>query len=369
MMDAVRDTNKFTPARSGYNESKVKKLMLAGPVATSMKTTLEAAGYGCSCYEYAFDSEAEISALITSDHLPEAIICDISYNSKSIYPFIQSVNSNPAFKKVPVILVKENSSSEKIDGLRFYDDVISKDISADNLIEKITILKKFRTLRNTLPYASAVHNKKFPFSRYVLRFINIVLSITLLVLLSPLFALIALLIKLETHGPVFYISPRAGRGYKVFKFYKFRTMVEDADKRINDLKNLNQYFPLDNNSIMFFKIKSDPRVTRIGKFLRNTSLDELPQLFNVLKGDMSIVGNRPLPLYEANTLTVDQAARRFLAPAGITGLWQVEKRGRAEMSVQDRINLDIDYANNHSFLYDMRILLTTPKGIIQRTDV
>ena len=198
---------------------------------------------------------------------------------------------------------------------------------------------------------------------------DIVLASVFLLLLSPILLLICILIKLESKGPVFYVSFRAGKGYKVFKFYKFRTMIPDADKKVDELRNLNQYDPSEENSAMFFKIKSDPRITTIGKFLRNTSLDELPQLINVLIGDMSIVGNRPLPLAEACTLTTDEAARRFLAPAGITGLWQIEKRGKPEMSVQERIDLDIDYAHNHSFLYDLRILLITPKGIIQKSDV
>jgi lipopolysaccharide/colanic/teichoic acid biosynthesis glycosyltransferase len=112
-------------------------------------------------------------------------------------------------------------------------------------------------------------------------------------------------------------------------------------------------------------MENDPRVTRIGTYLRNSSLDELPQLINVLKGDMSLVGNRPLPLYEASTLTTDEWAERFVAPAGITGLWQIRKRGKDEMSVEERIHLDLAYARNNNLVMDLWIMLQTPRVLLQ----
>jgi lipopolysaccharide/colanic/teichoic acid biosynthesis glycosyltransferase len=119
----------------------------------------------------------------------------------------------------------------------------------------------------------------------------------------------------------------------------------------------------------FFKLKDDPRVTKVGAFLRNTSIDELPQLINVLKGDMSIVGNRPLPLYEAEQLTSDDWSERFLAPAGITGLWQVEKRGKSDMSEEERKALDNQYARNFSFWNDIKIILKTIPALFQKENV
>eukprot|EP01136_Pigoraptor_vietnamica_P014326 Opistho-1_new@56395 len=119
----------------------------------------------------------------------------------------------------------------------------------------------------------------------------------------------------------------------------------------------------------FIKIKDDPRITKVGKFIRNTSMDELPQLWNVFIGDMSIVGNRPLPLYEAEKITSDKYALRFMAPAGITGLWQVEKRGRGEMSEEERLNLDNNYAKTHSFLNDIRLILRTIPALFQSENV
>lgn len=143
----------------------------------------------------------------------------------------------------------------------------------------------------------------------------------------------------------------------------------DADKKLQEVSHLNQYDAGAGKGPVFIKVNHDPRVTKIGAFLRNTSIDELPQLINVLKGNMSLVGNRPLPLYEASTLTTDQWVERFLAPAGITGLWQVTKRGKKEMSVDERISLDIDYAHKSSFLYDLSILWNTPFALVQKEDV
>ncbi|MEO7531733.1 MAG: sugar transferase, partial [Sediminibacterium sp.] len=119
----------------------------------------------------------------------------------------------------------------------------------------------------------------------------------------------------------------------------------------------------------FLKFKDDPRITRAGKFIRNTSIDELPQLWNVIIGDMSIVGNRPLPLYEAEKLTTDKYAPRFMAPAGITGLWQVEKRGKGEMSEDERLILDNIYAANFNLWYDLKLILKTIPALFQKENV
>jgi lipopolysaccharide/colanic/teichoic acid biosynthesis glycosyltransferase len=129
------------------------------------------------------------------------------------------------------------------------------------------------------------------------------------------------------------------------------------------------------NSSTFVKIVDDPRITRVGQFIRNTSIDELPQLINVLKGDMSIVGNRPLPVYEAEQLTQDALSKRFLAPPGITGLWQVELRGKGgNMSEDERKRLDNEYADhfkgdNYSFWYDIKLILRTIPALLQKSTV
>ncbi|BDS15594.1 sugar transferase [Aureispira anguillae] len=223
-----------------------------------------------------------------------------------------------------------------------------------------------------------IQNQKKVTSPYIplwKRIFDLSFSLIAIVFLAPLFLIIGLLIKLDSKGSVFYISKRVGSGYQVFNFYKFRTMRTGADNELEKLrKELNQYeennSSENDNKAVFVKLKQDPRVTRLGKFLRKTSLDELPQLFNIIKGDMSIVGNRPLPLYEAEQLMTDySAAQRFEAPAGLTGLWQVQKRGQSDMSEEERKCLDNEYAKNYTFWMDIKLIIQTFKVFIQKENV
>ena len=253
----------------------------------------------------------------------------------------------------------------------FIDDVITKD-GWHLLGNKMAIVSKLKRMRTFPVYKSSMlrsrlYSRRF-YSNFMKRSLDIFLAGGGLVLLSPVLLVIAAMIRIESKGPIFYAAKRAGRNYRVFKFYKFRSMVPDADKQLDKLKHLNQY---DTNTTgpVFYKVSNDPRITKLGAFLRNSSLDELPQLLNVLKGDMSLVGNRPLPLYEATGLTTDECVERFLAPAGITGLWQVSKRGKKDMSVKERIDLDINYAHKRSFRYDMWLIASTPFALVQKDNV
>lgn len=235
-------------------------------------------------------------------------------------------------------------------------------------IDFVKKLKAYKVRRGNAPYATLTVDDVPQVKLWTLkRAFDIIVSATALLFASPLLLLIALVIKLESKGPVFYISKRAGSGYKIFDFYKFRSMRVGADKELQNLAHMNQYNGNGNGT--FFKIKNDPRITRFGQFLRNTSLDEIPQLFNVLIGDMSLVGNRPLPLYEAEKLTKDQIAWRFLAPAGITGLWQITKRGKDDMSEEERIALDMEYAMKNSIWLDLKIMFKTVPALLQKEKV
>lgn len=238
-------------------------------------------------------------------------------------------------------------------------------------LKRVDFIKKVKAYKNTRgnkPYVSMAIDQVPQIKLWSLkRAFDIVVSATALLFALPVCLLIALIIKLESKGPIFYISKRAGTGYKIFNFYKFRSMRTGSDAELQKLAHLNQYSK--NNGSVFFKIKDDPRITPFGAFIRKTSLDEIPQLFNVLIGDMSLVGNRPLPLYEAEKLTKDQIAWRFLAPAGITGLWQITKRGKDNMSEDERIALDMEYAMKNSFWLDMKILFSTIPALLQKEKV
>ena len=262
------------------------------------------------------------------------------------------------------------------------------------------------------------------------RTFDVVFSSLAIIFTSPILLLTAIAIKLEDpKGPILYKSKRVGTNYTVFNFLKFRSMYNDADQRLKELsKSNNQYadhkddegetktvitsplgqeaekemFEMGMESEMmisdeevmlvgddfvvaesdfnkqkeddinnaFVKIENDPRITKVGHFIRKTSIDELPQLFNILKGDMSIVGNRPLPLYEAEKLTADSSIDRFMAPAGLTGLWQVEERGKGgAMSAEERKQLDILYGQTYNFALDMKIIWRTIFTFIQDENV
>jgi exopolysaccharide biosynthesis polyprenyl glycosylphosphotransferase len=176
-----------------------------------------------------------------------------------------------------------------------------------------------------------------------------ILAAVLLLVLTPLLLVISILIRLSDRGPAFFSQPRVGREGKTFRVLKFRTMYIDAEERLAHLVDQNE------SDGLLFKIKNDPRITPVGRFLRRTSLDELPQLFNVLKGEMSLVGPRPLPADDGDFL--GDVRRRLLVRPGMTGLWQVS--GRSELSWDDAVRLDLYYVDNWSLAFDLLILWRT----------
>jgi lipopolysaccharide/colanic/teichoic acid biosynthesis glycosyltransferase len=301
------------------------------------------------------------------EELPDAILCDLDFPDGDAYTFFDFLKNNEKFSTIPFIITTHKADkAEKLRALKAgIDDFYILPFDAEDIHTRINFLKRYKQEKQNYSFKEDTpFNNNIPLIK---RIFDILVASVVLIILSPLLLLIALLIKLESKGPVFYVSKRAGTGYQVFDFYKFRSMRQGADSELKNLLQHNQYAASGGSS--FVKISNDPRVTVVGNFLRNTSLDELPQLINVLKGDMSIVGNRPLPLYEAEQLTTDMWAQRFLAPAGITGLWQVTKRGKKEMSEAERKQLDITYANGYSFWMDCKIIMRTFPALLQKESV
>jgi exopolysaccharide production protein ExoY len=202
---------------------------------------------------------------------------------------------------------------------------------------------------------------------YSKRAFDIVFSFLTLVCGLPLFIVIALCIKFSSRGPVFYCSMRIGKDGKLFKFWKFRTMYTNADLKLKQL--------LEDNPLLreewqkYFKLKKDPRLTQLGKWLRKTSLDEFPQFWNVLAGHLSIVGPRPYLPHETGEIRKfidEQIAKLFSIRPGLTGIWQTS--GRSHLSFKERITLDLEYVGQRSFLFDLKLIAKTipmllfPKG-------
>ncbi len=330
-------------------------------------------------------------------------------------------------RNVYIILITDKMSDEERDiymkcGI---NDTIVAEASVTELNKKI----QFISDRESILFDS--ERPKYRILKFKIpvwkRLFDIFFSGLAIIVLSPIFIITAIAIKLESKGPVLFKSKRVGTNYTIFDFLKFRSMYIDAENRLKELsKDHNQYaerseeeelktvtaplgeqaeqdmidmgmesmMMIGDEEIMlvgddfvmaesdfskkkeedinnaFVKIENDPRITRVGRFIRKYSIDELPQLFNILKGDMSIVGNRPLPLYEAEKLTVDSSIDRFMAPAGLTGLWQVEERGKGgAMSAEERKQLDITYGQTYNFMLDMKIILRTLTAFIQKENV
>ena len=304
-----------------------------------------------------------------SQNFPRAIICDYSFLKSENFMFARNLRAHSVFRKLPLIVLCKDACFEGKEYLSLgVDDVYHLPVEWSVLESRIEFLQKYKPqYQSTMDIEEKIPSFQVPRSK---RIFDIIVALTAIILLSPLWFIIAIAIKLESKGPIIYTSSRVGTGYQVFEFLKFRSMRQNADKEIKDLQHLNQYDGKENGKgPLFVKFSNDPRVTRIGRLIRKTSFDEMPQLLNVLKGEMSVVGNRPLPLYEAKELTQDAWAQRFLAPAGCTGLWQISKRGKAEMSADERIQLDITYAQNYSFWYDLKILLKTFPALIQKENV
>jgi lipopolysaccharide/colanic/teichoic acid biosynthesis glycosyltransferase len=301
--------------------------------------------------------------------LPDVMLLEADRRG-NCFNFIRKIKQHPLLQGLIIILLSSEKNDEfrlKALALRVHDFYVYP-FPIGHLIERLNFLVKFKLIKPQLEELQEVDVAyTLPLSK---RLFDILASSAALVLLSPLFLLIAVLIRLDSKGGVIYKSKRVGTGYRIFHFYKFRSMQENAEKQLSELAPFNKYLQTadveKDENLVFIKISKDPRVTRLGRFIRNTSIDELPQLFNVLRGDISLVGNRPLPLYEAEQLTSNEWAMRFAGPAGVTGLWQISKRSDKVISARERKKMDNFYALNYSFWFDLKILLKTFPALFQK---
>lgn len=301
-------------------------------------------------------------------NLPDVIVIEVE-DTERCFAFISKLKQDSLLKGLVLILLSNRRQTGLREKAMSYkvNDLYLEPFPVNDLCERIIFLVKFKLIKPQLSDLSKIDvNFKMPFYK---RAFDVLASGFALLLLSPLLILVAAAVTIESRGPVIFRSKRVGTGYHIFDFYKFRSMRNNANKELDSLSNLNQYDKSAAGKTTFVKLKNDPRVTKVGAFIRKYSIDELPQLYNVFKGDMSLVGNRPLPLYEAETLTSNEWTMRFLGPAGLTGLWQVSRRGREDMSERERKKLDNFYAQNFSFWLDVKIIFKTIPAMVQKEKV
>jgi len=388
----------YTPSQALTNTFRI--LYVEGDLATELAFIR---AFGATVAITPVDTIQQALDLLLEGFAFELIIVNVNLGG---FKLLNLVKAHPEWNRIPVILTADNITNDlkkrtlKNKGL----DVFAKQGDEKPIRIRLDYLARKKTYLQPDTEPILYSATQIPVGK---RLFDIIFSGGVLLVLSPLLTVVAILIKLDSSGPVFYRSKRVGAGYRIFDMFKFRTMRQDADKQLAKMASLNIYnkklpedhptpalceactamgtacqhpLYLDHQQVCekayattkkgkatFSKFHQDPRVTRLGKMLRDYSIDELPQFLNILRGDMSLVGNRPLPPYEAEKLTQVAYARRFAAPAGLTGLWQVTKRGQTkQLSDEERIQLDVLYARKFSFWMDMKIILKTLKAVWQK---
>ena len=304
--------------------------------------------------------------------IPDIILVEVDKDEKC-FELIERLKQNFLLNGLIIVMIstrKDKKLVQKAMQMKLHD-FYTYPFEISDLRERLNFLVKFKLIRPKLLELSKEVDitYKMPAGK---RFLDLFIAGSMMLGLSPIMLIVAIAIKFDSKGPIFYKSKRVGTGYKIFDFYKFRSMRTDADQMLAQMAVTNNQYAAEEEGTTksaFVKIKNDPRVTKLGNFLRNSSLDELPQLFNILRGDMSVVGNRPLPVYEAEMLTSNEWSMRFLGPAGLTGLWQISKRGKEDMSERERKKLDNFYAQKYSFWLDLKIIMGTVPALFQKEKV
>ncbi|AMR30055.1 glycosyl transferase [Mucilaginibacter sp. PAMC 26640] len=304
--------------------------------------------------------------------IPDIILIEVDID-ENCFLLVERLRKNFLLNGLIIVMISTSRNKkmmEKAMQMKIHD-FYTYPFTTSDLRERLNFLVKFKLVRPRLVglFEEVDTRYKMPLGK---RLLDLFISTGMLICLFPLLVAVSILIKFDSKGPIFYKSKRVGTGYKLFDFYKFRSMRTDADQMLAQMAVTNNQYTLEDEGAAksaFVKIKNDPRITKLGNFLRNSSIDELPQLFNILRGDMSVVGNRPLPVYEAEMLTSNEWSMRFLGPAGLTGLWQISKRGKEDMSERERKKLDNFYAQKYSFWLDLKIIIGTVPALFQKEKV
>ena len=336
--------------------------------------------------------------------LPDAIICAYRYQDGGAVSMVQQLLLFKELVPIPFIMIANTPLEHEEAALLRYgiDDVYGYSDPVGTIKQRLDFLLTYKPQYIHLKPEESLKGFRLPLSK---RIFDILLASMGLLITAPISLLVAMLIKLGSHGPVLTISRKVGHAYKIFNFYKFRTTYAPVERlpvpEGREGGNIKSQPPFSSvhkcfSCALYSKPCSEPvqksgevvcgkvrgssvegekplgapveKPTLLGRWLRRTSLDEIPQLIHVLRGEMSIVGNRPLPIEEAEKLTRDEWAIRFRAPSGITGLWQVKSRFNGELNDASRKEIDIYYAQHANFWLDMKILLLTLPALLRRTD-
>lgn len=366
------------------------KIIIADEIKLALKTLYDVHIYKSSlALHHAMEQKIDFSAIITDNELTEV-------NGISLRKTLITLGHS----QIPfIILLNEIKNSDRMLAMqKGIAEIFSKPINKYALMVRVPYLIENYNCKNISHAASFSY--KLPRTK---RIFDVLFAGFVMIILSPIFLIIAILLKIESKGAIFYFTLRAGSGYNVFKFYKFRTMYDGTtNKSKNDhhlnkfvFENLNTdtaggivkelckdcalagticlnplyddrainceklYFQrrINNSQSALVKIRINSEVSKVSRFICSMSLDKLPQLWNAFIGDLSIVGNRPLPLHEAEKITTDKYARRFIAPSGLTGVWRVEKK--VIMTEDERLDFDNNYPITNSFVNDIRIIIKT----------
>jgi len=302
------------------------------------------------------DNIFSVCQWVSINGLPDAIICEqklpvgdgIGFHDFWIEQFDPD-------HQVPFLLIDDKKATDLVDKAlqKKIDAIYIKPVTLETLVSSILTLRSDKT-----PTDKLFDKKAIPSTSYKIpvlkRMIDLVTASLILLIISPFLLIFAIAIRIESRGKIYFVSKRLGSGYKLFDFYQLRTMYSSSGRRLKEISHLNhnvQHEPSNPTQVLKEKNKTpnmnfeaDPRISKVGRVLRKLHFDELPQLVNVLKGDLSIVGNRPLKIYDAELLTSEDLINRMQGPAGVTGLWKLKSRRRLKrMLSEERRALDNKY--------------------------